>query len=71
MTVPDCPHRPPCLLPADRARCDWRSRTEAAVAKGRITRESGLRLLRLYGLPMTPASKVWRPEADETQRELL
>ena len=71
MRVPDCRHSPPCLLPADRARCDWRSRTETAVAKGRITREAGLRLLRLYGLPMTPASKVWKPVDARTQGDLL
>lgn len=71
MRVPDCRHTPPCLLPADRARCDWRSRTEAAVVKGRITREAGLRLLRLYGLPMTPVSKVWKAETPVDQTDLF
>ncbi len=71
MNLPDCPHRPPCPLTADRARCGYRTQTEQAVARGVISREAGARLLRSYHLPMTPPSKVWKPNTPPTSGGLF
>jgi hypothetical protein len=56
--VKGCRHTPTCPT-NDPWVCSQRTITEQAVAKGKITREDGARLLRKWGTVMTPASKVF------------
>ncbi len=58
----DCRHKPSCPLTAGRWQCGLRTRIEAGVNQGLITREDGRLLLQHYGLPMTPLSKVYKGE---------
>ncbi len=56
----DCPHTPHCGAAYTRWRCHMRTSYEKAVAGGYLERAIVERLLRKQGLPMTPASKVFK-----------
>lgn len=59
MKTSECPHRPSCPPGTTRFVCGKRTLTEDAVKRGLITRQAGESLLKKYGCPMTPASKVY------------
>jgi len=61
----ECPHRPACPGGTSRWICGQRTRTEAAVNRGLIDRGAAQRLLAKYGVPMTPASKVYKGQPPE------
>ena len=66
----DCSHKPPCPFSATRFVCGQRTRTEDAIARGLITRESGMKLMARYGVQqLTPASKVYRGEKTPTETQ--
>ena len=68
-----CPHRPVCPPSASRWVCCQRTRTEDAVARGLISRESARSLLAKYGVPMTAPSRVHTgaAPAEPEQRKLV
>jgi hypothetical protein len=73
MSVPGCSHRPPCPTSATRWRCGQRTLVEDAVRRGLIARAAAEALLRKYGVPMTPASRVMKGEGPDgpEQKRLL
>lgn len=55
----DCPHKPECGPHVTHYVCGQRTRLEDGVKRGFIQRDMAERLLRKYGVGMTPASKVF------------
>jgi ribosomal protein RSM22 (predicted rRNA methylase) len=62
MPLTDCPHQPPCPVTASRMKCGQRTLWEDMVTRGMFTRESVERFLKKVGVPMTPASRVYKGE---------
>ena len=59
----ECRHSPRCPEQISRWTCGQRTAIEDTVARGFLRREVGESLLKKYGCPMTPASKVFRGES--------
>jgi hypothetical protein len=62
MTQFGCLHKPPCPVNASRWVCGQRTKTEDAMNRGWITRELATSLLKKYGVPITPPSRVMKGE---------
>ncbi len=58
----ECRHRPACGEAATRWVCGQRTALEAAVNRGLINRAGAESLLKKYGVPLTPESKVYHGE---------
>lgn len=69
----ECTHRPKCPDRVSRFACGQRTKTEDAVKRGMLTVKAGMKLLALYGVPMSPSTKVFRgePEPGPEQRRLV
>ncbi len=65
-----CDHRPPCPTSACRWKCSRRTEIEQAIVRGLFSREDAFKLLEKYGVPLTPASRVYRGQP-LTQKRLL
>ncbi len=55
----ECRHRPACGEAATRWVCGQRTQLESAVSRGMINRAGAEGLLKKWGVPMTPPSRVY------------
>ncbi len=67
----ECRHRPACGEAATRWVCGQRTALEAAVSRGLINRIGAQELLKKYGVPITPVSKVYQGEPMITVKDDL
>ena len=65
----DCQHRPPCGVAVSRWNCARRTSIEAALKRGTLTVREAERLLRTFGLPMSPSAKAYHGLPDEAPRQ--
>lgn len=63
----DCLHRPPCGRLITHWVCGQRTNAEDAVKRGLIKRESAERLMKKYGVALTPISLVYKGEQPKTR----
>lgn len=65
----DCPHKPVCPIGTPTWNCGKRTELERAMFRGEIERADGERILRLYGLPIRPASATEKYNREEKRRD--